>query len=263
MSDSASRSPTTTSPSEDAERLALLPAGLRDILSPNAGNEARLIEILIGRLALHGYDRVKPPLVEFETTLLSGPGAATGNRLFRLMDPVSQRMMGVRADMTVQIARIAASRLKNAPRPVRLCYAGEVLRTTANPLNPEREVVQVGAELIGSETAEADAEIVLVAVEALKEAGVQDLSVDLMVPPLVPSVLDTLSLDPARREQIRVALDRKDIAAVTALAGDQAPVLTGLLEATGPKLRRWRLSPHSICRRPRAPPWSDWCRWSI
>ena len=132
-----------------AGRLALLPAGLRDILSPNAANEARVIDLLMGHTAAHGYERVKPPLVEFETSLLSGPGAATGGRIFRLMDPVSQRMMGVRADMTVQMARIASSRLKNAPRPLRLCYVGQVLRTTANQLNPERELVQVGAELIG------------------------------------------------------------------------------------------------------------------
>ena len=218
-----------------AGRLALLPAGLRDILSPNAANEARVIDLLMGHTAAHGYERVKPPLVEFETSLLSGPGAATGGRIFRLMDPVSQRMMGVRADMTVQMARIASSRLKNAPRPLRLCYVGQVLRTTANQLNPERELVQVGAELIGSETAEADAEIVLVAVEALKAAGVSELSVDLMVPPLVPTVLATLGLSAEREAQLRAAIDRKDIAAVETLAGDHAPVLSKLLGATGQK----------------------------
>jgi ATP phosphoribosyltransferase regulatory subunit len=221
--------------SAEAGRLALLPAGLRDILAPNAANEARVIDLLMTHTAAHGYDRVKPPLVEFETSLLSGPGAATSGRIFRLMDPVSQRMMGVRADMTVQMARIASSRLKNAPRPLRLCYVGQVLRTTANQLNPERELVQVGAELIGPETAEADAEIVLVAIEALKAAGVSELSVDLMVPPLVPIVLATLGLSVERESQLRAAIDRKDIAAVETLAGDHAPVLSKLLGATGQK----------------------------
>lgn len=239
MSESRPQTPSDRAPagkpSKDIERLALLPAGLRDILAPNAANEARIVEQLVARTAAHGYERIKPPLVEFEDSLLHGMGEATSGRVFRLMDPMSQRMMGLRADMTVQVARIAASRLRNAPRPLRLCYAGEVLRTTADPLNPEREVVQVGAELIGSETAEADAEIVLVAIEALKSVGVTEISVDLMVPPLVPAVIAALDIDPAVHEQLRLAIDRKDVAAVEDLAGDEASVLSQLLGATGPK----------------------------
>lgn len=220
---------------DDPAKSALLPAGFRDILSPNAANEARLVDRMMTCAAGHGYQRVKPPLIEFETSLLEGPGAATAERVFRLMDPMSQRMMGIRADMTAQAARIATTRLKNAPRPVRLCYAGEVLRTTANQLNPEREVVQVGAELIGSATAEADAEVILLAVETLRVVGVGRISLDLMVPTLVPAVLATLDLDAKTERALRQAIDRKDVAAVEDLAGDGAGVLVGLLEATGPR----------------------------
>jgi ATP phosphoribosyltransferase regulatory subunit len=155
--------------------------------------------------------------------------------VFRLMDPMSQRMMGVRADMTAQVARIASTRLKNVPRPLRLCYAGEVLHTTAEQVSPEREMVQVGAELIGSHTAEADAEIILVGIEALRAAGVERLSLDLMVPPLVPAVLAGLDLPAAEAARLRAAIDRKDTAAVEQLGGKVAPVLTRLLAATGPK----------------------------
>lgn len=221
----------------DLGRRALLPAGLRDVLPPNAGNEARLIELMVARAVAHGYERVKPPLIEFETSLMEGPGAALSSRVFRLMDPMSQRMMGVRADMTVQVARIASTRLKNMPRPLRLCYSGEVLHTTADQLSPEREMVQVGAELIGSPTAEADAEIVLVGLEALRAAGAGRLSLDLMVPTLVPSVLAGLDLPAAGMAPLRAAIDRKDIAAVEAHGGALAPVLTRLLAASGPKDR--------------------------
>ena len=100
-------------------------------------------------LAAHGYERVKPPLVEFEETLLSGAGAAMATATFRTMDPGSQRMIGVRADMTPQIARIAATRLGNAARPLRLSYAGQVLRVKGSEIRPERQIGQVGAELIG------------------------------------------------------------------------------------------------------------------
>ena len=97
--------------SNDNDHRGLLPAGLADLLPPDAAREARAIDVAIERFAAFGYERVKPPLVEFEESLLGGPGAALGSQTFRLMDPVSQRMMGVRPDMTVQVARIAVTRL--------------------------------------------------------------------------------------------------------------------------------------------------------
>ena len=118
----------------------LLPAGLYVLLPPEAEIEAAVTARLMGVLAAHGYERVKPPLVEFEDTLLSGAGAAMASDTFRTMDPVSHRMIGVRADMTPQVARIAAARLGNAPRPLRLSYAGQVLRITGSEIRPERQV---------------------------------------------------------------------------------------------------------------------------
>lgn len=126
----------------DLERKALLPAGLRDILPPEAGFEAEICETLAADFGSHGYDRVKPPLVEFEDSLTSGAGAAVSADTFRLMDPVSQRMMGVRADMTTQVARIALTRLTDTPRPLRLSYTGEVLRVRGTQLRPERQFAQ-------------------------------------------------------------------------------------------------------------------------
>src|SRR5271155_427425 len=139
-------------PSDSDARRALLPAGLRDGLPPDAAQRAAVIERLIAEFGAHGYERVEPPLVEFEDSLLpakasGGPGG--GPEIFRLMDPLSQRMMGVRADMTIQVARIATTRLASRPRPLRLSYAGDVLRVKGTQLRPERQFVQVGAELIG------------------------------------------------------------------------------------------------------------------
>ena len=136
----------------DNDHRGLLPAGLADLLPPDAAREARAIDVAIERFAAFGYERVKPPLVEFEESLLGGPGAALASQTFRLMDPVSQRMMGVRPDMTVQVARIAVTRLKHEPRPLRLSYGGNVIRVRGNALKPERQFAQVGAELIGVDT---------------------------------------------------------------------------------------------------------------
>jgi ATP phosphoribosyltransferase regulatory subunit len=219
----------------ELERKALLPAGLRDILPPEAAFEAGIRETLAASFAGHGYERVKPPLVEFEDGLTSGAGAAVSKDTFRLMDPVSQRMMGVRADMTTQVARIALTRLSDSPRPLRLGYTGEVLRVRGSQLRPEREFAQVGAELIGAESAMADIEIIALAVESLRALGVPGLSVDLTVPPLVPALLEAAaSLSADTRAALREALDRKDSAAVRDLGGDAAETLLLLMKATGP-----------------------------
>jgi ATP phosphoribosyltransferase regulatory subunit len=210
----------------------LLPAGLADGLPPEAEFEAAMVERLMARFALWGYERVKPPLIEFEESLLAGPGAAMAAHTFRLMDPVSQRMMGLRADMTPQVGRIAASRLKNAARPLRLCYAGQVLRVKGEQMRPARQLGQVGVELIGAEGAAADAEIVLLAVEALRELGISRLAVDLNVPTLAPAMIDALKIE--RRQDLIAALDRKDAGLVAALSGAHAPLMHKLLAAVGP-----------------------------
>ena len=118
---------------------ALLPAGLQDLLPPDAEREAGVEQSLVACFAASGYERVKPPLMEFEETLLSGAGVAVAKESFRLMDPVSQRMMALRADITPQVARIAATRLGAARRPLRLCYGGQVLRVRGGQLRPDRQ----------------------------------------------------------------------------------------------------------------------------
>ena len=118
----------------------LLPAGLVDQLPDDAAFEAGVVEQLMARLARWGYDRVKPPLFEFEDSLLAGAGAALASDTYRLMDPISQRMIGLRADVTPQVARIAATRLARSPRPLRLSYAGQVLRVRGSQLRPERQL---------------------------------------------------------------------------------------------------------------------------
>ncbi|MSP76883.1 MAG: ATP phosphoribosyltransferase regulatory subunit [Rhodospirillaceae bacterium] len=225
----------------DNDHRGLLPAGLADLLPPEAAREAEAIDAAIQRFAAFGYERVKPPLVEFEQSLLGGPGAALASQTFRLMDPVSQRMMGVRPDMTVQVARIAVTRLKHEPRPLRLSYGGNVIRVRGTALKPERQFAQVGTELIGVDTAEADAEAVLLAVDALRAIGVVALSVDLNLPTLVAAVCSGLKLPAETVRRLRRALDRKDEAAVAKAlmeskgadkkAGD---IFVSLLRAAGP-----------------------------
>jgi ATP phosphoribosyltransferase regulatory subunit len=211
---------------------ALLPQGLRDLLPPDAAIEAEIVGRQMAVLASHGYERVKPPLVEFEDNLLAGAGAAMAPETFRLMDPISQRMVGIRADMTPQVARIATTRLKKAPRPLRLCYAGQVLRVKGGEIRPERQVGQVGAELIGSEEVAADVEVVTLAAAALAASGVSGLSVDLTLPTLVPAVCAGFGSAGAT-DALRGALDHKDVAGVAEAGGAAAPLLVKLVAAAG------------------------------
>ena len=224
----------------DNDHRGLLPAGLADLLPPDAAREARAIDVAIERFAAFGYERVKPPLVEFEESLLGGPGAALAPQTFRLMDPVSQRMMGVRPDMTVQVARIAVTRLKHEPRPLRLSYGGNVIRVRGGALKPERQFAQVGTELIGVDSAEADAEAVLLAVDALRAIGVAELSVDLNLPTLVAAVGAGLKLPADTLRRVRRALDRKDEGGIAKVLGDArkaVDLFAGLLRAAGPAER--------------------------
>src|SRR5438270_11429721 len=199
---------------------ALLPTGMHDLLPPEAEIEAQVVALLMTRLTAHGYERVKPPLVEFEETLLWGAGAAMSATTFRMMDPASHRMIGVRADMTPQIARIAATRLGDAPRPLRLSYAGQVLRVTGSEIRPERQIGPVGAGLIGAAGADADVDAIAVAGEALTAIGVPELSVDITLPTLVPAVAEAYGIAGVHAAALRAALDHKDAAAVAEVAAE-------------------------------------------
>jgi ATP phosphoribosyltransferase regulatory subunit len=218
----------------DAPHPALLPTGMHDLLPPEAEIEAQVVAQLMATLAAHGYERVKPPLVEFEETLFAGAGAAMASATFRMMDPASHRMIGVRADMTPQISRIAATRLRDAPRPLRLSYAGQVLRVTGSEIRPERQVGEVGAELIGAAGPAADVEAIAVAGEALTAIGVPYLSADITLPTLVPAIAAAYGIAGDRAAVLRAALDHKDIAAVATIAGKAGELLGNLLAAAGP-----------------------------
>ena len=174
---------------------------------------------------------VKPPLVEFEDTLLSGVGQVLRDRIFRMPDPVSHRSLGFRADVTTQVARIATPRLASQPRPLRLMYAGQVLRVRGDQLEPERQFTQAGIELIGAETGAADAEVILATTEALEAIGVRNLTVDLALPTLVPAILKGHRVE--MTERLRTALAHKDVAELKAAGGAAGAVLCALVTASG------------------------------
>lgn len=212
----------------------LLPEGLSDRLPPEAEASARLVRDVLDTVAAHGYARVMPPMAEFEQTLTARLQSVRPQDLLRALDPASQRMLALRPDITAQVGRIAATRLAKAPRPLRLCYAGSVLKLLADQLRPEREEMQVGAELIGTDSVAAATEIVTVAIEALQAAGVTGITIDFNLPDLVGELAaGPLPLPPALIVPVRERLDAKDEGGLMAL-GAQAAAYMPLIEATGP-----------------------------
>ncbi len=170
---------------------ALLPSGFEDLLPPYAQAEYGAIATLMRAFSQFGYARVKPPMAEFEESLLApGPGAALAAETFRVMDPVTHRMMGLRSDITAQIARIALSRLSEEERPLRLTYANDVIRTRSSQARTQRQFTQVGCEMIGQDDVHSDIEICVVALQGLAALGVQGVTLDFAVPRIVADIFE-------------------------------------------------------------------------
>lgn len=214
---------------------SLLPAGLYDLLPPQAAHERYIGGRLAESFERFGYQQVSPPLMEFESTLLAGKAAsALAPQTFRVMDPKSQEMMGFRPDITLQVGRIASGRLSDWPRPLRLAYGGSTLRVKGEGREGARQWRQAGIECIGVASPQADAEVIAVAVQAVSALGVKELVLDINLPGLVGLLLDEAELDAGRRAALLHAVECKDIGTVRAAKiGGHAAALPALIEAAG------------------------------
>ena len=208
----------------------LLPEGLEDRLPPSAAAAAKVTRAVLDCLDGHGYDRVQPPTLEFEKSLASRMAGISPRRMFRFVDPASLRTLALRSDITPQIGRIASTSLTRAARPLRLCYAGQVVTIKGDGLDPTRERLQLGAELIGDDSVAAAGEMVAAAIEALSAAGATGLSVDFTLPDLVDTLAaKALPLETDKIEAVRRELDAKDAGGLVAAGGAAyLPLLTAI-----------------------------------
>jgi ATP phosphoribosyltransferase regulatory subunit len=156
----------------------VLPENFEDILPPQAQRIERMRGKLLGLFRSHGYQLVIPPMLEYLESLLTGTGHDLDLRTFKLVDQLSGRMMGVRADITPQVARIDAH-LLNRKGVTRLCYAGSVLHSRPRGLDSTREPLQIGAEIYGHAGIESDLEIQTLLVEALAACGISEARLDI------------------------------------------------------------------------------------
>jgi len=210
----------------------LLPEGLGDRLPEQAAAASQVRRGALDVFTAHGYLRVETPTIEFEKSMASRMAGVQPRRMFRFVDPVSLRTLALRSDITVQVGRIAATSLAQRPRPLRLCYAGQVLTIKGDGLDPARERLQLGAELIGSDSVAAAAEVVALAIEALERAGATGISIDFTLPDLVDALAaEALPLASSQVEAVRRELDAKDAGGLVDAGG---AAYLPLLYAVGP-----------------------------
>ena len=193
----------------------LLPQGIEEILPPCAAHLETLRRQILDLYASWGYELIIPPLIEFLESLLSGVGDDLDLQTFKFTDQLSGRMLGVRADMTTQVARIDAHCLQR-DEPVRLCYMEPVLRTRADGFGGSRSPYQAGVELYGHSGSASDLEVLLLMLETLRVAGVRDVHVDLGHVAIFRSLVQQAQLDTAQERRLFDALQRKALPEIDA-----------------------------------------------
>ena len=196
-----------------------LPDQIADVLPSEARHIEELRRLFLDTARGYGYELVMPPLLEHLESLLTGTGEALDLQTFKLVDQLSGRTLGLRADTTPQVARIDAH-LLNRSSVARLCYCGPVLHTRADRPHATREPLQFGAEIYGHRGLEADIEAQLLALDCLKAAGVTDLMVDMADVRIVTSLLAGATLGASTLARIHAALAAKDASELDSLLSE-------------------------------------------
>src|SRR5512140_3529202 len=195
----------------------ILPEYIEDILPAEAETIEQLRRTLLDHFRAQGYRLVQPPLVEHLDSLLTGTGRDLELQTFKVIDPLSGRLLGIRADITPQVARIDAH-LLNETGVTRLCYAGSVLRTVASGLAETREVFQIGAELYGEPGIAGDQEVLSLLLSSLVAAGAGDLHLDLGHVGVYRALANAAGISGNGDDsELFAALRAKDVPAVAAL----------------------------------------------
>ena len=186
----------------------LLPEGIEEVLPPQARQLEVMRRELLDLYDSWGYELVMPPFIEYLESLLTGTGHDLDLQTFKLTDQLTGRLMGVRADMTPQVARIDACHLDNAS-PARLCYMGTVLHTRSDDFGGSRSPLQIGAELYGHAGMESDIEILSLMVETLRQSGIDKIFIDLGHVGIYRGLVKQADLDEAQQEALFDAMLRK------------------------------------------------------
>lgn len=208
----------------------LLPDGIEEVLPRQAARIEQSRRMMLDLFASWGYELVVTPHIEFLDSLLTGLGKELALRTFSVTDPLSGQLMGFRADITPQVARMDAHSLRREG-PSRLCYAGSVVHARPRALTTSRSPIQLGAELYGDASPAADIEVISLMLETLQQAKIDDVHLDLGHVGVFRGLAKAASLSPVAEEQLFAALQRKAVTDVAALTAGLPAELAGMLKA--------------------------------
>lgn len=235
----------------------MFPKGMATFLPEGAVHKRHIEETVLSVFLSWGYQEVIPPIFEYLDVITLGMGQELIEKGYKFVDRGSGRLMLLRPDVTPQIARMAAMLMADVPKPLRLCYRANVFRHEEEHAGRARELFQIGGELIGPEGAEADAEIISIAIESLLKVGLKDFKVALGQVAFFQGLINGTNFLPEIRKQIQIAVSRKDESRLKEILKrahvpeNKARRITNLLSLLGQEDvidRAWDLSKSSECR---------------
>ncbi len=195
-----------------------LPQGVRDILPEEAQKISEIESKVLPVFFESGFESIRTPMLEYVDVLSLGMGRGLQDQAIKFIDPSTGRVVAIRPDTTAQIARVVATRMRNHPFPIKLCYNQNVVRYPGSQNSKSREIQQIGAEHYSAEsTPEADADMISMAISALKALGLKDFMVDIGNVAFLRSILDNLDMDDEERIDIKEAIAIKDSSELSAL----------------------------------------------
>lgn len=222
----------------------LLPEGFRDSLPDLAGKEYLISSSFLNLMKKNGYLLIKPPLLEFERSLFFLTPEKDNIDSFRLLDPVSQKMMGIRPDITLQVARLACGSLNESPRPLRLCYSGEILKAYNNGLNLSRQITQIGSEIIGIGDNFCEKELIDLIIEILKKLKIKKFFINFTMPTLIQSLSKDFNLTRDELDFVKEKYQNKNHKGIEKISKNLEEIskellsIVGLVEANIKKLKK-------------------------
>ena len=211
----------------------LLPEGFRDSLPELASKEDKVNSTFIKLMQKNGFMLVKPPLLEFESSLFFLLDDSEDANSFRVLDPISQKMMGIRSDITVQIARISCGSLVELPRPLKVCYSGEILRVKNNSLNLSRQATQIGSEIIGIKENQCENEIISLMIESLKLLRIKKFFINFTMPTLILAIVKDFKLSKLDLEFVRDKFNNKNSEGLEKISKQLKTISDALIDSVG------------------------------
>ena len=212
----------------------LLPIGFKDILTNDANVQFEYGKKLLKNFDLWGYSFIEPPIIEYEKTLSDTKNKLLDKKTLSFFDPLTKEKISLRPDITIQLARIAEDRLFGLPKPLRLCYFGDVFRADKPKLSSDRQFKQAGVEVIGSKNLLADLEIINLSLDSLKKINFKKISLDINAPIILEKIFDDFKISSTKRISLRKLVAKKNIKEIYNFDVKLFNTLKEIIDSSGP-----------------------------